>query len=182
MKVVIIHGVYNNPSGNWFAWLKDELEKEGHSVLVPRFPTPVNQSLENWMKAMERYKKEIGEECVLVGHSLGATFILSWLEQNKAKAAFLVGGFHKKLGIPLDKINSTFIEKVFDWKMIKANCPKRILISSDNDPYIPMEVTKELQKKLRAELSIVKGGQHLNAEVGYMKFTLLKEMVLRELK
>ena len=181
MNVVIVHGLYSNPQGNWFQWLKEELEKEGHSVHVPKFPTPVNQSLERWMKGMAKYKERIQSQAVLIGHSLGAAFLLSFLEKNRASASFLVGGFHRPLGLDLDRLNASFIEKEFDWDAIRAHCPKRFMFSSDDDPYISLEVTKELQKKLGAGLIIVKSGKHLNAEAGYTEFTLLKEMVLREM-
>ncbi len=175
-RILIIHGAYNNPRGNWFPWLKQELEKEGQAVDVPEFPTPVNQSLENWEKVMGRQK--LPDDAILVGHSLGAAFILSYLEKRKARAAFLVGGFHKPLGISLDKLNATFVEKEFNWSMMKENCSVRVCISSDNDPYIPLEVSKELARKFDAESIVVRGGGHLNKDSGFSTFPLIKEKII----
>jgi len=54
-NIFIIHGSYGNPDENWFPWLKVELEKLGHKVFVPKFPTPENQSLNSWKKVFSEY-------------------------------------------------------------------------------------------------------------------------------
>ncbi len=180
MKIIIIHGVYNSPQGNWFPWLKEQLEAEGHKVVVPKFPTPINQLLENWMKEME--KNDAGEDAILVGHSLGAAFLLSWLEQHKARAAFLIAGFHTLLGVPLDNLNKSFVDKEFDWEAIKRNCPLRFAICSDDDPYIPQNISRDLAKKMGSELSIIKAGKHLNLESGYNTFPFLKGKILNVMR
>ena len=125
MNAFIIHGSFGTPQENWFPWLRGELEKEGCSVFVPRFPTPQNQSLESWLKAFEKYRQHLGKDSVLVGHSLGPAFILNLLETTKkpVKACFFVAGFVGSLGNPkFDDLNSTFEAKELKWENIKKNC------------------------------------------------------------
>lgn len=179
MNFLIIHGVYANPSSNWFPWLKKELESKSYEVLVPKFPTPFDQSLESWMRIIARFEYKINEETVLIGHSLGAAFILNYLEQTskKIKATFLVAGFHKPLGIQHDEINKTFINKEFDWDKIKNNCKKFFVIASDNDEYISLDISRELAQNLDVELKIIHKGGHLNKEAGYDNFPLLLERI-----
>ena len=90
-NVFIIHGAYGHPNENWFPWLKSELEKLGCKVFVPKFPTPENQSLENWLKVFKDYKQYLNENSIVVGHSLGPAFLLNILENldKPIKAAFL---------------------------------------------------------------------------------------------
>ena len=184
MNFFIIHGVYADPEANWFPWLKTELEKRGFEVIVPKFPTPLDQSLESWNRVFLNYENKINEETVLIGHSLGAAFILNYLEKidKKIKAAILVAGFHKLFGSQYDEINKTFVDKQFDWEKIKSSCGKFIIFASDNDEYIPVEVGEELAKNLNAEFNVVHNGGHLNKNAGYDDFLLLLETIIIEVE
>ena len=184
MNFFIIHGVYGNPEENWFPWLKKELEGQGYEVIVPKFPTPLDQSLESWLRVFLHYEEKINEETVLIGHSLGAPFILNYLEKTnkKIKAAILVAAFHKPLGIQYDEINKTFVDKQFNWEKIKANCNKFFIFNSDNDPWIPLETAQELAKNLNAEMNVVHDGGHLNKKAGYEDFPILLETIIIEVE
>ena len=176
MKFFIIHGTYGYPEENWFPWLKEELEKLNHEVIVPKFPTPEDMSFKNWMKIMEQYTIE--EDDIFIGHSIGPAFILRLLEEHKAKAAFLVAGFLGALGNKeVDELNSSFFAEPFDWNKIKENCKSFYVFYSDNDPYVPQEKAKELANKLGVEPIFVKGAGHFNETAGYAKFPLLLEEI-----
>ncbi len=184
MNFIIIHGVYSNPDDNWFPWLKAELEKRGFEVIVPKFPTPLDQSLESWNRVFSNYEGKINEETVVIGHSLGAAFILNYLEKTnkKIKAAILVSGFHKLLGGSYDEVNKTFVDKQFNWEKIKNSCGRFFAFASGNDEYIPFEVTEELTKNLNAEFNFVPDGGHLNKKAGYDTFPLLLECIIIDLE
>lgn len=179
MNFFIIHGIYGHPEENWFPWLKKELEKEGHEVIVPKFPTPIGQTLESWIKVIKKYEDKINDDTVLIGHSLGAAFILNYLEQadGEIKTAVLVSGYHENLENPYKKLNKTFVDRKFNWDKIIENCGEFIVIGSDDDEYIPESVTRRLAFNLDAELHIVHNGGHLNADAGYKKFPFLLELM-----
>lgn len=179
-NLFIIHGAYGNPEENWFPWLKSELEKLDCRVFVPEFPTPENQSLENWLEVFDNYKQELNENSIVVGHSLGPAFLLNILEEldKPIKAAFFVSGFLDLLGNPdFDNINKSFIEKSFDWQKIKQNCPKFFVFHSDNDPYVPIEQAEKLAKNLGVDVILVKNAGHFNEKAGYSKFDLILDKI-----
>lgn len=181
-NVIIIHGTGGNPQGNWFPWLKKELEKLGCRVFVPEFPTPKNQSLANWLKAFKDYEQYLDKNSLVVGHSLGPAFLLSVLENHPTKAAFFISGFTGLLNNPeFDEPNKTFTTRSFDWVKIKNNCHKFYVINSDNDIYVPIKKGKELAKNLSTELITLKNAGHINAEAGYTKFNFLLEKIKKEL-
>ena len=183
-NIFIIHGAYGNPEENWFSWLKSELEKLDCRVFVPKFPTPENQSLENWLKIFEDYKQYLNKSSIVVGRSLGPAFLLNVLEKlNKPiKAAFFVSGFTGLLGNPdIDNINKSFVDKSFDWQKIKQNCPKFFVFHSDNDPYVPLEKAKQFAKNLGVDVILVKNAGHFNEKAGYTKFDLILEKIKNEL-
>jgi len=184
MKIFMIHGAYGNPEENWFPWLKKELEQLGHTVFVPKFPTPENQTLENWMDVFDEYIEKIDEDTIFVGHSLGPAFILSLLEkiEKPIKSAFFVANFIDLLDNPeFDTINKTFVDKKFNWEKIKENCKTFYIFHSDNDPYVPLEKGKKLGEKLESEVLVIEGAGHFNKAAGYTEFPLLLEYIKKEL-
>lgn len=174
-NVFIIHGAYGYPGENWFPWLKKELEKEGYNVIVPTFPTPENQNLNNWLKVIGNYKKYFDQDTIVVGHSIGAGFLLNVIErlERPIRSAFLVSGWTGLLNDSLDEINKTFIDKQFDWNKIKKNCQKFYVYNSDNDPYVPLKLGQDLAKNLEADLILVKNGGHIGSKAGFTEFPLL---------
>lgn len=179
-KVFIIHGSYGNPEENWFPWMKSELEKKGHTVLVPKFPTPDNQNLENWMKEFEPYLNFIDENTIFIGHSLGPSFILSILDKInvKVKACFFISGFLGLIGNKeFDEINKTFTTKNFDWDKIRNNCEQFYVFHSDNDPYIPLKKSLELANNLKTKTIKIDNAGHFNSEAGYTKFLELLDKI-----
>lgn len=180
-NIFIIHGAYGHPGENWFPWLKSELGKIGCSVFVPRFPTPEGQTLESWLKIFGGYEKYMNKDSLVVGHSLGVPFLLSVLERKPAKAAFFVAGFASLLGNRFDDVNKTFVEKDFNWNVIRKNCRKFYIFHSDNDPYVPLEKAEKLAKNLGTGIMLVKNAGHFNEKAGYTRFDLLLERIKNEL-
>jgi predicted alpha/beta hydrolase family esterase len=125
-KVFIFHGTGGYPEENWFPWLKEKLEEKGCEVIVPQFPTPENQTLECWFKVFDKYRDKVDEDTILVGHSLGGSFLLRVLEslEKPARGAFFVG---TPIGIP-PIVNwsgdQPFTGHPFDWKKIRENSKK----------------------------------------------------------
>lgn len=171
----IIHGAYGNPNENWFQWLKKELENSGYGAYVPKFPTPINQTLEKWLNVFEKYKNRMDESSIVIGHSLGAAFLLNLLEFKKAKAAFFVSGIGGKVDNKYWEGMRTFADKKFDWKKIRENCPHFFVYHSDNDPYIPLSHAEALAKNLKTKVILIKGAGHFNKDSGYTKFERLLE-------
>ena len=89
MNFFLIHGAYGHSEENWFPWLKNKLEKLGHTVYVPKFPTPKGQTLENWMKVFDEYIHLVDENTVFIGHSLGPAFILSVVSLLEIESPFI---------------------------------------------------------------------------------------------
>ncbi|MGH2638684.1 MAG: RBBP9/YdeN family alpha/beta hydrolase [Rhabdochlamydiaceae bacterium] len=184
MKTVfIVHGTGASSGSNWFSWLKIELEKLGMEVIAPNFPAGKQQNLSNWLNALNQYTPKINSETIMVGHSLGPAFILSVLEKTNAEisASFLVAPFVERLGLPeFDALNSSFVDKSFDWGRIRANCKKFYVYASDNDPYVPLEKSELVARNLGTSAKIIPGAKHINSEAGYLKFEQLLDDI-REL-
>lgn len=172
-KAFIIHGTGGSPQGNWFPWLKAELEKLKIHVFIPQLPTGEKQSLSSWMTEFQIWGNGADEDAIMVGHSLGGAFILNFLEKSNSTvaAAFLVAPFIGKLNLPdFDSLIGTFTEKEFNWNRIRSRCKEFFIYSSDNDPYVPLEKGEYLSRKLHSKFRIIRNAGHINADYGYTRF------------
>lgn len=172
-KAIFIHGAYGNPDENWFPWLRTELTKRGWRVISPQFPTPTGQSLENW-KAVWREKIDgLGSSDIIVAHSIGCAFALRILKElsTPIDGVYLVSGFSKQLGIAeFDQLNASFLTAPFDWKDIQTKAKTFVSIHGTDDPYVPLQLGKDIATAVDGMFYAVKGGGHLNEKAGYDAF------------
>lgn len=180
-NVLILHGTDNNSKGNWFPWLKRELEKRSWKVWVPDLPQPDKPSIKKYNQYILANKEwKFDKDSVLIGHSSGAVAILGLLqhlpEDVIVDTCILVGSFKDSLG--WDALDGLF-EEPFDFERIKSKARKFVFIHSDNDPYCPLEHAKYLSEKLDGELIVKKGQKHFNLEKGpeYKRFPLILEIL-----
>jgi len=176
-NILIVHGVGGSPEENWFPWLKKELEKLGHNVIVPQFPTPEGQYLDRWLQVLEPYDEFLNKDTIVVGHSLGVPFLLNVIENKSVYSAFLVAGFTGKIGHQFDESMKTFAQRDFNWEKIRKNCKNFYIFHSDNDPYVRLDKAEELEKNLDSKIILMKKAGHINEGSGYFEFHELLEEI-----
>jgi hypothetical protein len=189
-NALILHGTdfeetQNERNGNWFPWLKSELEKRGYSVWLPYLPQARQPNLERYWKFIKENGFDFNPETVLVGHSSGAAAILGILNKlpqgKKIDKAILVSGFYKN---EKDFWNCQgLFEEKFDWgKMRKSVANGIVLIHSLDDPYVDPDHARYIQKKLDCKLIMKEKGGHFNLEYSlkYKQLPLMLELVERE--
>jgi len=182
-NIFIFHGSNGSIDSHWYKWLKETLQEKTAMIHLLQMPTGSQQNLSNWLVTLEPFKKEM-EDAILVGHSLGATFILDVLNQwdIRVHAAFLVSGFVGQLTVENEPNIPDFSEQVFSWERIKSLCSKFYVIHSDNDPYVPLERAQQLASYLGVELTVIKHAAHFQAQDGYTTFPFLESLIEKELK
>jgi uncharacterized protein len=175
---VIIHGSLGNPEKHWYPWLGEQLVQKGFEVFRPQFPIEEGkQTVANWLKVLEPIKGKL-EGGIIVGHSLGAPFIVDILNEWDVRitGAFFVGGFigpHEAEGVTFED----FSERDYDWEKIKNSCQSFVVLNSDDDPYVPLAKGKLLAEKLGVELTVVPGAGHFQSQSGYETFPLLLQKI-----
>ena len=178
----IIHGSFESPFGNWFPFLRKEIEKKGLEVYTPDFPTGVGyQNYENWEKLLKVYldSELINENTTIFAHSIAPIFACKFLINNKVKVKRLVFvcGFNNYLGIneEYDNVNkSMYTDNLVE---IKNYCDDIVCYYSDNDPYVKYEVEKEFADTITDKQVVIENGGHLNSESGYTEFSELLEYI-----
>lgn len=179
--VFIIHGTEGHPEGNWFPWLKIELEALGFRVIVPRFPSPNQPLLKEWLAFFDQYRVFLTPDTIVVGHSLGPAFLLHVLHHFSVGAAFFVAGFIGAMPNEFNDRIKNFTDGPFDWKSIRAHCKNFVVLNSDTDPYVPLAKGEELAHHLGVPLEIVHNAGHFNTAAGYTEFPFLLEKIKKTL-
>ncbi|MDR0282050.1 MAG: alpha/beta hydrolase [Candidatus Peribacteria bacterium] len=160
MKYVILHGTFGHPNENWFPRLKQHLEEQGHQVWIPHLPTPEQQTPEIRCKELQKQVPfTFGNDTILIGHSLGATYILDILDREREepiKKAILISGFLNVLGNEtFDSLNIPFLKPQYNWEYIRENAEEIIILHGDNDPYVPLSEAHLLKNHTGGVLEII---------------------------
>jgi predicted alpha/beta hydrolase family esterase len=186
-NAIIFHGGGNNSKGNWFPWLKKQLEDNSFNVWSPDMPNSDIPNLEDWSQVILNNNDWVfNKDSIMVGHSAGATFILRILEQIpdgiQIHKAILVAPVYNLGTIPdFFKYKRSMVQQPFNWEKIKKTCKKFYFYCSDNDPYqCGVDQSKIFYKHLGGELNIRKGEGHFNLEKSpqYKQFPELLEKIL----
>ena len=161
-NVLILHGTNGSSQGNWFPWLKIELERKGVKVWVPDLPLADKPDIQRYNKYIFKHW-QLNKDSIIIGHSSGAVAVLGLLQYLpkalRIEKAILVAGFKNDLG---RKDLSQLFLKPFDFEKIKTHCKDFKLIHSNNDSYVPLKHGQFLADKLNGEIIILKDQKHFN--------------------
>lgn len=177
---IILHGTLGSPDGNWFQWLKKELEAKDLKVWLPQLPHAEQPSLREWADFVRsECPFAINSKTLIVGHSSGAILALI-LAQNSLEpigVIVAVSVFHDN-SLKWEPNNRLF-DVNFEWETIRANAEKLFFLHSDNDPYVPLNQAQFVADKCRAEMIVIPGQGHFNLEQSdeYRRFPKLLEML-----
>lgn len=84
---------YKTNKDDWKRWLRDELVGD-YEVILPVMPNKTNARYEEWKLWMDKIVPLLNDEIILIGHSMGGSFVVKYLSENKfpkkIMAVFLV--------------------------------------------------------------------------------------------
>lgn len=147
-KVLLIHGFEASAETNWLPWMKKELEAQGFEVFAPTMTTSDHPDLESWMRELLPFMQQLGEEDIIVAHSLGGKAALHLVERAGRKigtliiAASAIGQIELRdwerfqeewEGSDIEALKK-FWEVPHDWNKIQSLIERKHLVYSDDDP------------------------------------------------
>ena len=151
---IIIHGMpskkeYFNPRSpaesnkHWLPWIQQQLISKEILAQAPEFPEPYKPVYEKWRQTFEQFK--IDKNTILIGHSLGAGFLVRWLSENKIKVSRIV------LVAPWIDPGHTLKTNFFNFKIDKNLAKKTgglAIIYSNNDSRDVKKSVNQLKNEL----------------------------------
>lgn len=167
-NIIMIHGYGGNPENHWFPYIKTEMEQHGIQVFAPQMPG--EHTPEKWLEASGEWKDKINENTILIGHSVGATFLLQLIQdlEINIKGAIFVAGAGKPFSIEggdkTEEDECNAFAKDISWKKIKRNAGEVAIFASTNDVDAPIEVTAHLSASIQSPAQYIEGRGHFTVE------------------
>ena len=149
-RIVYIHGNQaTHWSFAWAPWLKQKLEEDGFETFFETMPDSIIARSEYWMPFLEEHVG-VRESDILVGWSTGSIAAMRYAEKHKIKGSVLIGTYHTDLSDELER-QSGYFDTSWNWESIKNNQNWIAQFASTNDPVIPIEEGRFVQKQLGTE-------------------------------
>lgn len=178
MTILILHGIGGHAGIHWQQWLHDELENLDQTVLMPDLPYADHPDRQTWLKTVKQAAEGINpSELIIVGHSVGVTTALDFIEQvqSPVKGLLCVSGFAIDYGLEL---NSYFLrEKSIDFSVVRRKVGRSFVFFGDNDPFVTRGALQNLADGLDVKPVIIPDGGHLNSDAGFTKFPQLLDAI-----
>lgn len=144
----------------WKELLQENLGND-YQVLLPSMPNKTNARYSEWKLWFDHISSLFTDDCVLIGHSLGAIFLAKYLSENnfsvKIKATILVAA-------PYDDESD---EDLTDFKLnslsgrLSAQGGKLVFFNGTDDPVIPASDLAKYQHELpSAEYILMSAPDH----------------------
>lgn len=144
----------------WKELLQENLGSE-YQVLLPSMPNSTNARYSEWKLWFEHISSLFTDNCILVGHSLGAAFLAKYLSENSLpvtiKATILIAA-------PYDDES---VEDLTDFKITKLSerltdqAGRLVFFNGKDDPVISVQDLQKYQDQLpSAEFTILSAPDH----------------------
>jgi uncharacterized protein len=175
LKVIFIHGNGNStPNDNWFPYVKNKLEKLNVKVIAQQFPDIPLAREKYWLP----FLKELGadQHTILIGHSSGALAAMRFAENNILLGSVLVSAMHTDLGIESEKL-SGYYNRPFNWQAIRDNQKWIVQFASTDDPWIPIEEPRFINKQLKTKYYEFNNQGHFGGDYHKAEFPELVEAI-----
>ena len=161
---LILPGWQDSGSGHWQSiWLK----KYSNAIKILQKDWMYPEKTE-WVKTLNEYIKNYNDkEIVLVGHSLACATIAHWSNEYFSKTSAKIKG--ALLVSPSDMDAPEFPKEIqgFSPMPLEPLNFETIVVASENDPYVSIDIAKHFADCWGAELINIGPHGHLNIDAGF---------------
>ncbi len=185
-RAILCHCWGGHPEFIWYPFFRKKLEAAGITVSIPALPDTDHPKVQGWLTSFSEAAGKVGEEDILVGHSLGCSTILRFLESldgnRQVGGVVMVAGFLDDRG---DAEISSFFNTEFRYETIASRSQRFVSIHSDNDPALKPNYFKHAHiflSKLKAKVVVIPDGGHFSMADNCLAFSEVVDEVLNLVK
>jgi hypothetical protein len=135
-------------------WTDDFLKKslgDNFEIIKPRMPLGENAKYEEWKIHFERHFPFLRNNLILIGNSLGGTFLAKYLSGNKFPkkilSTYLIAPPYDDTLIGEDLAGGFRLQS--DLSLLEKNSKNLYLMFSKDDPIVPISHSDKYRKKLK---------------------------------
>lgn len=131
----------------WKELLQERLG-EAYQVLLPPMPNGTNARYSEWKIWFDHFSELITDDCILIGHSMGAIFLAKYLSETKfpvtIKATFFIASPFSDES--MEDLTDFKIESLSD--MLEEQAGTIVFFNGDDDPVISKSDVDQYRKVL----------------------------------
>lgn len=181
LKVILIPGNGGSSvNDHWFPYAKQCLQTLNLNVVARNFPDPYLARAKYWLPFLENELKA-DKNTILVGHSSGGVAALRYAETHPIYASIIIGANHTHLNDPHEK-QSGYFDKSWGWDSIRANQKWIGQFASVDDPYIPIQEARHINKMTTSEYYEYQDKGHFGEDTDMNEFPELIQLLRYKLR
>ncbi len=151
-------------------------------IIKPGMPLRDNANYEEWKIVFENYFNNMNENIILIGNSLGATFLSKYLSENKVNKKIL--SIYMVAAPFDDSLTGEDLVGGFelgeDLSLIEQNCDDVVFMFSKDDDCVPVSHAKKYREKLKNSEIIIYDSK--NGHFGIEEFPEIVEMIKEDVQ
>lgn len=180
MRIIGVHGYKASSQHNFWPWLKDELKKAGHDIIIPDLPNPSEPDPDEWLETLLNKIGTLYADDIIIGHSLGAPTALKFLEAAEARqtphAVMLISPSWR---IKAEKFRGFFLSEL-DYEVLMWKAKLFTILHDQGDNVIPLSHGQRFSKLLQANLVITENNGHFDGEKYEVILDTLNKLISTE--
>lgn len=181
-NVLLIHGFNGIPK--IFEYFKEELEKQGHNIIMPNFPVREEITIDRYFKVFDKYRDLFHDNLIVIAHSIGNPMFVKYISQNNYKigeyislAGFSKAYYNEGKDVLNEKVKLTILtdkEKEDTIKLIN----ERYSVYSDNDHIVPFDLLESYCTDIRSTPILIKNIGHMGKKSGLETLPEVIDLIL----
>lgn len=166
-------------------WSDEYLDRAlggGFEIIRPRMPCQDNAKYIEWMIHFERHLPQLRDGIILIGRSLGATFLAKYLSENRFPRKIL------SLYLVCPPFDNTLHNEDLvggfglgaDLSLIEKNCANVTLMFSKDDDVVPLSHADKFRTKLKSAKIIIY--EHMQGHFQIQEFPEIVRMIRADVR